>query len=80
MSLAKETEGYSGSDIANICREAIMAPIRDLDQTNLISDTSVMARAVRQTDYSDALLQVKKSVSQNELIRFDKWDNEFGAG
>ena len=78
--LAEMTEGYSGSDIANICREAVMAPIRDLDTSDMISDSSIKARAVTQQDYLNALESVNKSVSQNELIRFRQWDEEFGAG
>lgn len=79
-SLADITEGYSGSDIANVCKDAVMAPIRELDQTDLIKDTSVQARAVRHQDYLNALENVKKSVSVKELTRFERWDEEFGAG
>jgi vacuolar protein-sorting-associated protein 4 len=78
--LANGTEGYSGSDIANICREAVMAPIRDLDSSNMITDINVIARPVEQQDYLGALESVKKSVSSRELEKFTTWDNEFGAG
>ncbi|MCH8906928.1 MAG: ATP-binding protein [Candidatus Heimdallarchaeota archaeon] len=78
--LAASTQGYSGSDIANICREAIMAPIRDLDVGDLIADTNIKARAVNNNDYLNALESVNKSISDNELIRFKQWDDEFGAG
>jgi len=78
--LAELTEGYSGSDIANICREAIMAPIRDLDSSDLINDESIKARSVQQEDYVKALDTVNKSVSGKELHRFREWDEEFGAG
>ncbi len=78
--LSDMTEGYSGSDIANVCKEAVMAPIRELDQTDLINDTSVSARPVRHQDYLNALENVNKSVSTKELIRFERWDDEFGAG
>lgn len=79
-SLANNTEGYSGSDIANVCKDAVMAPIRELDQTDLIKDTSVKARPVRHQDYLIALENVNKSVSTKELTRFERWDEEFGAG
>lgn len=78
--LAKMTEGYSGSDIANICREAVMSPVRELDSNELITDTDIKARPVKHEDYVRALENVKKSVSFNELERFRSWDEEFGAG
>ncbi|MHA2249695.1 MAG: AAA family ATPase [Candidatus Kariarchaeaceae archaeon] len=80
VELGEMTEGYSGSDIANICREAVMTPIRDLDNNDLIADVSIKARPVNHEDYLKALQNVKKSVSKDELQRFEKWDNEFGAG
>jgi spastin len=80
VNLASKTEGFSGSDIANICREAIMSPIRDLDSGNFISDHSVKARAVTEIDYLNALENINKSVSSKELVRFKNWDDEFGAG
>ena len=78
--LSSKTNEFTGSDIANICREAIMAPIRELDSSNLIDDSSVKARPVTQKDYLNALNNVKKSVSSSELTRFIEWDKEFGAG
>lgn len=80
LELAEVTQGYSGSDISNICREAIMSPIRDLDASDLIADTNIKARAVENLDYINALESVKKSVSSKELMRFEEWDEEFGAG
>lgn len=78
--LSKTTNDYTGSDIANICREAIMAPIRELDSTNMIDDSSIKAREVTHNDYTNALKNVSKSVSKQELIKFIEWDKEFGAG
>jgi len=78
--LSQITNDYTGSDIANICREAIMAPIRELDSTNMIDDSSIKAREVTHNDYTNALKNVSKSVSKQELIKFIEWDKEFGAG
>lgn len=77
--LAGHSEGFSGSDIANVCRDAIMTPIRELDSTDLINDTSVAARAVIQNDYIVSLKNANKSVSTRELVKFDQWNEEFGA-
>lgn len=78
-SLADISEGFSGSDIANICRDAVMTPIRELDSSDLINDTNIGARAVIQNDYLLSLEGVSKSVSKNELRKFEEWNTEFGA-
>ncbi len=78
--LADLTDGYSGSDIANICREALMIPIRDLDSAGNILDESVTVREVTQKDYVYALNRVKPTVAESRLVRYSDWDNEFSAG
>jgi vacuolar protein-sorting-associated protein 4 len=80
MDLAEKTDGYSGSDIANICREAIFAPVRELDSSGALSDPNVGARAVNQEDYLIALKNVRSSIGRNELEKFDEWEKEYGAG
>lgn len=78
--LAILTDGYSGSDIANICREAIFAPVRELDATGALDDATIKARKVKQSDYLAALQNVRSSIGLNELKQFDKWESEYGAG
>ncbi len=78
--LSALTEEYSGSDIANICREAIFIPIRELDTSGAFKDKSIKARDVTQQDFLSALNNVKASVSQRELKRFVDWNEEYGAG
>ncbi len=78
--LARLTEGFSGSDIANVCREAIFAPVRELDKMGALDDDSIKARPVRMQDYLDALANINPSVSEDELQRFEVWEEEYGAG
>ncbi|MCE7749633.1 MAG: AAA family ATPase [Candidatus Heimdallarchaeota archaeon] len=77
--LAEITEGYSGSDIAMVCREAIMTPIRELDMAGAIEDTSVAARAVTQDDFLEAIESISPSVSDDEIEKYDNWNEEFGS-
>lgn len=77
--LAEITEGYSGSDIAMVCREAIMTPIRELDMAGAIEDTSIAARAVTQDDFLDAIESINPSVSDDEIEKYDNWNEEFGS-
>ncbi|MCE7738066.1 MAG: AAA family ATPase [Candidatus Heimdallarchaeota archaeon] len=77
--LAEITEGYSGSDIAMVCREAIMTPIRELDMAGAIEDTSVAARSVTQDDFLEAIESINPSVSDDEIEKYDNWNEEFGS-
>ena len=77
--LAEITEGYSGSDIAMVCREAIMTPIRELDMAGAIEDTSIAARAATQDDFLNAIESINPSVSDDEIEKYDNWNEEFGS-
>ncbi|MFX0113078.1 MAG: AAA family ATPase [Candidatus Hodarchaeota archaeon] len=76
--LAKFTAGYSGSDISLICREALMAPIRELDAEGAL-ESDVMPRKVSRKDFLTALETVKPSVAPMELSRFVEWEKQFGS-
>jgi SpoVK/Ycf46/Vps4 family AAA+-type ATPase len=77
--LVQSTEGYTGSDVAMICREAAMEPVRDLDLSGKISDPSTKVRPVSMEDFLTAVKRVKPVVSESELQRFTQWDEEFSA-
>ncbi len=76
---AEITDGYSGSDIAMVCREAIMTPIRELDMSGAINDTSIKARPVTQDDFLEAIEAINPSVSDDEVEKYDTWNEEFGS-
>ncbi len=77
--LAKLTEGYVGSDIAMVCREALMMPIRELDAAGALSDKNVKVRPVNREDFLEALQGVKPVVSPSELVKFKEWADEFAV-
>jgi len=77
--LVEATEGYTGSDITMVCREASMQPIRELDLSGKITDPSVKVRPVNMEDFMVAIKRVKPVVSSNEVKRFQEWNAEFGA-
>jgi len=86
--LVKLSEGYSGADIASVCREASMMPIRKKllqgggilnqlhDMEKLKSEMDV---PITQNDFLTALKNVHKSVSNNDLENYVKWMAEFGS-
>lgn len=77
--LVKLTEGYSGSDIAGLCAEASLGPVREIPP-NLIDNITVDdVRPVKMCDFLYALRQVKKSVSERDLELYENWNKDFGS-
>ena len=78
--LAEITDGYSGSDIAIVCREVIMRPIRELDKTgSLEGNSEVTVRPINRNDFDQALRKIRPTVSDEEIQRFEDWREEYGG-
>ena len=77
--LASITGGYTAADIALLCREALMQPIRELDAKGAITDMSVQVRAPAVNDFHNAMMHIKPSVAPKELARYDEWRDKFGG-
>lgn len=77
--LAEMTEGYSGADIALVCREALMYPIRELAANGKIADPKAKPRPVVMEDFLVALESVKPSVSPEEIKRYEEWTVQFAV-
>lgn len=74
--IVAKTEGYSGSDIDGLVREAAMGPVR-VENIGYIDSASI--RPITQQDFINALGQVKKSVTEDDLNFYLKFDQEFGS-
>jgi len=78
--VAELTDGYSGADMANLCKEAAMGPIRGLDMSQIQHLTPDQVRPIAFQDFSAALRQVKASVSTKDLDLYLEWNTMYGAG
>jgi len=80
IELATRSDGYSGRDIANVCREVIMLPVRELDIGGLLNNTEkeLNIRDITIEDFKKALKKVKPMTTESELKKYDDWKNEFG--
>ncbi|MFW9818205.1 MAG: AAA family ATPase [Candidatus Thorarchaeota archaeon] len=80
VELAVRTEGYSGRDIANICREVIMLPVRELDMSGLLehSDQEVKVRDIDLKDFKKTLKKVKPMTNEALIRQYNEWAEEFG--
>ena len=83
--LTAATDGYSGSDMASVGREAAMGPCRDegfmaaMAASGGVGLDASSVRPVSRKDYDDALCQVRASVSQADLKAFDDWNKQYGS-
>ena len=80
IELGVRSEGYSGRDISNVCREVIMLPIRELDMSGLLenSDQEVIVRDLNLKDFTKTLKKVKPMTTNAALKRYEQWAKDFG--
>ncbi|MHA2123306.1 MAG: AAA family ATPase [Promethearchaeota archaeon] len=80
IELAVRSEGYSGRDIANVCREVIMLPIRELDMGGLLenSDQDIEVRDINLKDFQKTLKKVKPMTNKALMKQYNEWALEFG--
>ena len=88
--VAQMTEGYSGSDLKNLCIAAAYIPIRELlkkekkDQSKGIQSlaTSDKIRALKITDFEEAKKEFSASVSENaqSVAELRRWNEMYGEG
>ncbi|KAK4346195.1 hypothetical protein RND71_032534 [Anisodus tanguticus] len=81
VSICKLTEGYSGSDMKNLVKDASMGPLREA-LTHGIEITKLKKedmRPVTLQDFESALQEVRPSVSLNELGAYEDWNKQFGS-
>ena len=87
--LVKLTDGYSGADISNVCREASFMPMRRELLANkgkkvedLVNDPEFRAKIrapICMPDFEKAIGNISKSVSAKDLEVYDKWTKEFSS-
>ncbi|KAK3132007.1 hypothetical protein QOZ80_6AG0514520 [Eleusine coracana subsp. coracana] len=82
--LANATEGYSGSDLKNLCVAAAYRPVHELLEEEKKGDSSMKTslRPLKLDDFVQAKAKVSPSVafdatSMNELR---KWNEQYGEG
>uniref|UniRef100_A0A095AWM7 Fidgetin-like protein 1 n=1 Tax=Schistosoma haematobium TaxID=6185 RepID=A0A095AWM7_SCHHA len=77
--IAHRADGYSGADMANLCREAAMGPIRSLTIEAIQHIACDEVRPVELTDFHAAFRQVRASNSSSDLEQYLKWNSQYGS-
>ncbi|XP_065561483.1 fidgetin-like protein 1 isoform X1 [Artemia franciscana] len=77
--ISQLTKGYSGADMANLCREAALGPIRSIPFSQIENISPEQVRPVNLEDFKAALSQVRASVSEADLRGYLVWNKSFGS-
>lgn len=76
--LAQVTEGYSGSDLTALAKDAALGPIRDLGPTKVKSTAANEVRSIQLKDFHDALKRIRRSVNSDSLASYQRWNAQYG--
>ncbi|BAN90099.1 ATP-binding protein [Aeropyrum camini] len=74
--LSEMLEGYTGSDIADIVREAYMATVRELFEKGKIDGEP---RPITMSDFKEILQRRRPSVDHRLLKAYEEWTERFAA-
>ncbi|KAH0697657.1 hypothetical protein KY289_015139 [Solanum tuberosum] len=83
--LAQRTEGYSGDDLTNICRDGSLNGMRcrisgkNPDEIKNMSEAEILKIPVTMDDFVEALKKIQPTVSAGDIERHQKWFSEFGS-
>lgn len=83
--MARRTEGYSGDDLTNVCRDASLNGMRrkiagkTRDEIKNMAKEEISKDPVAMCDFEEALTKVQRSVSSADIERHEKWFSEFGS-
>ncbi|XP_062222012.1 uncharacterized protein LOC133921230 isoform X3 [Phragmites australis] len=83
--LANATEGYSGSDLKNLCVAAAYRPVHELleeEKKGGVSNESSYLRPLKLDDFIQAKAKVSPSVSYDatSMNELRKWNEQYGEG
>ncbi len=76
--LARRTEGFSGSDILDVCQSVQLKVNSELFESGN-ADKSPLPREINMQDFLEVLEKRKPSISKASLEAYEKWVNKFKA-
>ncbi|KAI0441799.1 P-loop containing nucleoside triphosphate hydrolase protein [Xylaria telfairii] len=77
VDLVKLTDGFSGSDITALAKDAAMGPLRSLGEA-LLHMTMDQIRPIELVDFQASLRTIRPSVDQEGLKEYENWAKQFG--
>lgn len=77
--LARLSEGFSGSDIRDVCQSAQLKTIGEFFESGQATDKQAKPRALTMDDFAQILEERKPSVSLDMLALYNRWFEAFKA-
>jgi SpoVK/Ycf46/Vps4 family AAA+-type ATPase len=77
--LAKISEGYSASDIKDICQSVQLHVVNELFESGRAMEDGTYTRPINMTDFRDILRIRKPSVSVEMIRAYMRWSDQFKA-
>ncbi|KAK8069295.1 adenosinetriphosphatase [Apiospora phragmitis] len=77
LELVEFTDGFSGSDITALAKDAAMGPLRSLGEA-LLHMTMDQIRPIELADFKASLRMIRPSVSKEGLKEYEDWAKQFG--
>ncbi|XP_054427254.1 fidgetin-like protein 1 [Pteronotus mesoamericanus] len=78
--VVQRSEGFSGADVTQLCREASLGPIRSLQTVDIATIAADQVPPIAYVDFENAFRTVRPSVSPKDLELYENWDRTFGCG
>ncbi len=76
--LSSETDGYSGSDLTALAKDAAMGPVRELHVEELKQLSVSRIRPLSKQDFEQSIKKIRASVSPITLEKYIQWNLTFG--
>lgn len=77
--VATISEGFSGSDIRDICQAVQLKVVSELFETGLISDVNSKPRRITIADFKDVFARRRPSVTPDMIKAYEMWEENFKA-
>ncbi|XP_010129145.1 PREDICTED: fidgetin-like protein 1 [Chlamydotis macqueenii] len=78
--IVTKSNGFSGADMTQLCREASLGPIRSLQSMDIATIMPDQVRPIAFPDFESAFRTVRPSVSSKDLELYETWNQTFGCG
>ena len=77
MEIAKMTNGYSNSDLKELCKEAAFQPVRELTMEQILHIKKF--RPIVKNDLIKAVKKIRGTMSNKIINELIKWNSQFGG-